>query len=283
VTIEDHVRDQDAAAKAALHGLVIAERRLAAVGEPTLASGVSDARCDLRGRRRGPADPRVTRAKEKPAEGTEASGAAVPEAEEIDALAETIDPHYRSWLYVVVHTGMRWSEAAGLKVRRVDLLRRRVEVAEQLVEVRGHPGDADAEDRQGAANDHRADLPGGPAGGRDGGEAARRPRVRDARRLAAAEGQLQEAGVAPGAEEGGAGGAARPRLCRHTHVALLIHQGEKPLAIAKRVGHSDVAFTMSRYGHLMKDEDDAIAGRMEQFAPKQPPATTVVPLDRRAQ
>jgi integrase len=35
------------------------------------------------------------------------------------------------------HTGLRWGELAGLRVRRVDLLHRQITVAEQLLEVRG--------------------------------------------------------------------------------------------------------------------------------------------------
>lgn len=66
---------------------------------------------------------------------------------------------------------------------------------------------------------------------------------------------------------------------RHTHVALLLDAGEKPLAIAKRIGHSDVAFTLSRYGHLMRDEDEALADRMDALAPcTNSLATTVVAL-----
>jgi len=38
---------------------------------------------------------------------------------------------------VAAYTGLRWGELAGLCVRRVDLLHRRITVAEQLLEVRG--------------------------------------------------------------------------------------------------------------------------------------------------
>ncbi len=68
---------------------------------------------------------------------------------------------------------------------------------------------------------------------------------------------------------------------RHTHVALLLDAGEKPLAISKRIGHSDVAFTLSRYGHLMADEDEALADPMESLAPGTAGSSpTVVSLQR---
>jgi integrase len=41
---------------------------------------------------------------------------------------------------------------------------------------------------------------------------------------------------------------------RHSHCAILIASGQVPLlAITKRLGHSSVAFTQDRYGHLLPD------------------------------
>lgn len=40
---------------------------------------------------------------------------------------------------------------------------------------------------------------------------------------------------------------------RHTHVALMIKQGESPKFIADRLGHSTINITMDLYGHLFKD------------------------------
>jgi integrase len=37
---------------------------------------------------------------------------------------------------------------------------------------------------------------------------------------------------------------------RHTHVALLISQGEHVKVISERLGHSSISITMDRYGHL---------------------------------
>lgn len=47
-------------------------------------------------------------------------------------------------------------------------------------------------------------------------------------------------------------GLPRVRLhdLRHSHVAHLIAVGVDPLAISRRLGHSSVAFTLDRYGHL---------------------------------
>jgi integrase len=56
---------------------------------------------------------------------------------EVAALAEAIPPRFRALVLVAAYTGLRWGELAGLRVKRVDLLHRRITVAEQLLEVRG--------------------------------------------------------------------------------------------------------------------------------------------------
>ena len=49
-------------------------------------------------------------------------------------LAERCGPHR---LLVLGYTGLRWGEAAALRVRRVDLLRGRIEAAESVTDVDG--------------------------------------------------------------------------------------------------------------------------------------------------
>ena len=59
-----------------------------------------------------------------------------------DAAAEypipEIGQQYRVLVLVLAFCGLRWGEAAGLKVKRLDLLRRHLAVAETLSEVNGH-------------------------------------------------------------------------------------------------------------------------------------------------
>lgn len=52
---------------------------------------------------------------------------------EIVDLAEAISPTYRALIYTAAYGGLRWSELVGLKRKRVDPLRRKVTVAEQLI------------------------------------------------------------------------------------------------------------------------------------------------------
>jgi len=54
--------------------------------------------------------------------------------DEIAVLAEAIDPRYRALVLVGAYCGLRVGEMAELRRRRVDLLRRRLEVAEIALE-----------------------------------------------------------------------------------------------------------------------------------------------------
>ena len=47
---------------------------------------------------------------------------------EVAALADAIPPRFRALVMVAAYTGLRWGELAGLRVKRVDLLHRRITV-----------------------------------------------------------------------------------------------------------------------------------------------------------
>ena len=57
---------------------------------------------------------------------------------------------------------------------------------------------------------------------------------------------IRAAGLAP----------LRPHDLRHTAVALWIAAGANPKEVSVRAGHSSVAFTLDRYGHLFPGHDD---------------------------
>ena len=49
---------------------------------------------------------------------------------QVSELADAIEPRYRSFVLVGAYGGLRLGEMTGLRWERVDLLRRRVDVAE---------------------------------------------------------------------------------------------------------------------------------------------------------
>jgi integrase len=52
--------------------------------------------------------------------------------DELAALADQLGPKYGSMAYLGALLGLRWGEAAGLRVRHVDFLAGTVQIAEQL-------------------------------------------------------------------------------------------------------------------------------------------------------
>ena len=50
---------------------------------------------------------------------------------------------------------------------------------------------------------------------------------------------------------------------RHTCASLLIRQGVHPKAIQHHLGHASINITMDRYGHLLPDQFDDLADRLD--------------------
>jgi integrase len=60
-----------------------------------------------------------------------------PSLDQVHELADAVPGEYRAMIYTAALGGLRWGELAGLRRHRVDLFRRTVTVAEQLIEVNG--------------------------------------------------------------------------------------------------------------------------------------------------
>jgi hypothetical protein len=55
----------------------------------------------------------------------------------------------------------------------------------------------------------------------------------------------------------------RPHDLRHTAVALWIAAGANPKEVSVRAGHTSVAFTLDRYGHLFEGHDQELRDRLD--------------------
>ncbi len=183
---------------------------------------------------------------------------------QVVALADAIRPDcYRPLVLTAAYVGLRWGELAGLKVERVDPLRRAIRVEEQLVEVGGGvqfgPPKTKAGRRTVSMPPTIARLLGehmsAPAVESSGlvfptltGRPMRRSNFRKVWGRATAEVGLD--------------GLVFHEL-RHTAAALAIAQGAHPLAIRDRLGHSSITVTMDTYGGLFPSLDEAIAEGLE--------------------
>ena len=188
-------------------------------------------------------------------------------AKQVAAVAEELTPVYRTLVLTAACTGMRAGELSALRVKRLDLMRGKIMVAESVADVGGHlyygpPKSGKARTIalppflvqllavQTAGKGPEDFVFTGPNGAplRHGNYYARhfKPAVR--RALPA---HLH---------------ALRFHDLRHTCASLLIAQGVHPKAVAERLGHGSVAITMDRYGHLYDDhEEPIVAGLQETF------------------
>jgi integrase len=185
---------------------------------------------------------------------------------EVAALADAMPPRFRALVLVAAYTGLRWGELAGLRVRRVDLLHRRITVAEQLLEVRGQ-------------------FTFGPPKTGAGLRTVTLPTVA-AEALAEHLGVHAEAGpdglVFP-AKRGGplrrsnftrrvwipatrAAGVEGLRFhdLRHTAAILAVAAGASTRELMVRMGHSSSAAAL-RYQHVMAGRDAAIAVALDEL------------------
>lgn len=196
--------------------------------------------------------------------------------DELELLAETIAPRYRAMVLVMAWATLRIGEAAGLRRGDLDLGVGRLRVANNVVDVGGHLHEGPPKTKAGrraislppsVVTDLRRHLMGwagpqyvfpAPAGGRLRAEDWRRVFWRPA---------VERAGLVP----------LRPHDLKHTGVALLAAAGVDPSEIARRAGHSSVAFTYDRYGHLFPEVDRAAAAKLEAVRVR-PPATDATTL-----
>lgn len=180
---------------------------------------------------------------------------------ELVGLVDAVDVHYRVLILTAAYAGLRWGELAGLRVVRVDPLRRTLTVVEQLNELNGSVTFGPPKT---AAGRRSVRLPAfltealaeqvagrsepGPAGlvfPAPIGGPMRRSNFRRRAWL-------------PATRRAGLDGLRFHDL-RHTAVALAIAQGGHAKAIQERMGHSSVVVTLDRYGHLFEGLDERIA------------------------
>jgi len=185
-------------------------------------------------------------------------------AGELMQLAETIDPRYRAFVLLGGFGGLRLGEMLGLRWGRVDLLRRRVHIAENLVDIGGHisfgPPKTKAAVRSVPVPRFVADelsrlaptnvVPGDLVFRSPEGSPVRATLFR--RRFWAP--AVNAAELSP----------LRIHDLRHTAVSLWIADGANPKQIAVMAGHTSVSVVLDRYGHLYPHQDDELMDRLER-------------------
>lgn len=181
--------------------------------------------------------------------------------DEVARLAAACEP-YGTLIDVLAYAGLRWGELAALRVKRVDLLRRRLEVVEAVTEVNGQVvfGTTKTHQRRSVpiprflVDELAAELQGkGPEDlvfTSPLGEVLRntnfRPRFFD-----------------PAAARAGLTGLT-PHELRHTAASLAVAAGANVKAVQLMLGHASAAMTLDVYAGLFADDLDAVAERLDE-------------------
>jgi integrase len=202
---------------------------------------------------------------------------------QVAGLADACGP-YRVLVLVLAYTGLRWGEAAALRVRRVDLLRGRIEVVEAVVDINGTLVFGSPKTHQ-----HRSvpvprflrdDLAQQLAGKGPDDLVFPSPRGTVLRFQ-----NFRRRCFDRAASSVGLAGLV-PHELRHTAASLAIAAGASIKGVQSMLGHASATVTLDRYGHLFGDELDAVADRLDAAAraprvPQMCPEGAVVPITRR--
>lgn len=173
-------------------------------------------------------------------------------AGQVAALVDELDEPYATMVLFTAYTGLRWGEVAGLRLRRMDLLAGKVQVAEVLTDYHGlafdvpkTPGSERSVSLPRFLTERMRDHVARRGLGPDDlvfttprGKPLRNANFMQKKFIPAVHRAL------PDHLHG-----FRFHGLRHTCVALLIEQGAHPLEISKRLGHSSITVTMDTYGN----------------------------------
>jgi integrase len=176
-----------------------------------------------------------------------------------------VGAQYRAMVLVLAFCGLRWGEAAGLKAGRLDLLRRRLTVAETLIEVGGHlvwgtPKSHAA--RSVPIPSFVADLLAEVIAGKAADDLVFTTwRGKPLRNLNFRRDVFDRA-----AEDAGLAGLT-PHELRHTAASLAVSAGANVKAVQRMLGHASAAMTLDVYSGLFDDDLDGVAERLSQGQP----------------
>jgi integrase len=186
-------------------------------------------------------------------------------AAELERLASQIADPYGMLVRFLGWTGLRIGEAAALRVERLDLLARRVEVVEEATEVNGRLewGPTKTGERRTVSlprflaeqlGAYLVDRPHGP-----GDLVFTMPARRTIAGIQVGRAVLPPAVAAAGLPEG-----LRVHDLRHTAASLAIRENASVKIVQAMLGHRSATQTLDRYGHLHPSDLDALAERLDQ-------------------
>lgn len=203
--------------------------------------------------------------------------------EQVAALADAAG-EYRLVVLILAYCGLRYGELAALRVGRVDLLRRRLDIAESVTEVGGRLV-------TGTPKTHQQRSVPVPRSLVDDLAAAMAGKAPDAYVFTTASGTVlrlmnfRRRCFDRAAVEAGLDGLT-PHELRHTAASLAVSAGANVKSVQRMLGHASAAMTLDVYSGLFDDDLDAVAERLDVAAvsarvPRARPGSTVTDLGER--
>lgn len=213
-------------------------------------------------------------------------------------LIDHVRDPYKPAVWLLVMTGIRPAELAGLRVRDVDFARRRIYVETSLVTVEAY-GTTAASQAEGppktAAGQRAIPIPqwlcddlAAVLTGRttEGGL----PPSRDDRLFVGVSGKpldtkwFRQGVMVPALRAAGLPVSIRTYDLRHSHASLLIDQGANVAAVAHRLGHADPAMTLRVYTHLFEGVQEELTDALDVMAraPREEPSVVALESTKRA-
>ena len=186
--------------------------------------------------------------------------------EEVLKIADELEGQDRLLVIFAAFSGLRASECTGLQVRDLDLEAGRITVRRAVTEVRGRLEEGTPK------NGKVRTVPIPPflvaelrshLRSRGVGDEPKHPVFADSRGGVRRHSTFYRRVFKPAVKR-----AFRETFkfhdLRHTYATILIDQGAHPRVVMERMGHSSIAVTMDRYGHLFPSEDQATIDALEQ-------------------
>lgn len=189
------------------------------------------------------------------------------------------------FIRLLAYTGLRWGEATALQVRRLDLMRRRLEVVRTAI-------DLGREISYGTPKSHQHWSVPIPRSLIDPLAALVAGKGPDALVFASPRGaplrnhNFRSRVFAPAAVSIGVPHLT-PHDLRHTAASLAVQAGANVKAVQRMLGHASAAMTLDVYADLFGDDLDAVADRLDEAAARggadylrtPGPEAEVLPLD----
>jgi integrase len=170
---------------------------------------------------------------------------------------------YGTAIRVLAFCGLRFGELAALRVRRVDLLRRRIEVAESVTEVNGLAVFGTPKSH------HRRSVPiprflVGELAVVVAGKSADDFVFESPQGGVLRSGNFRRRVFDPACRAAGLEPGLTPHQLRHTAASLAVAAGGNVKAVQRMLGHQSAAMTLDVYSGLFEDDLDAVVDRLDE-------------------